>query len=314
MGNIRLSYSDSNGDGAVEASEIREEKHYYPFGLQHKGYNNVTNGTHYPYGFNGKEEQQELDLNWLDFGARNYDATLGRWMNIDPLADAQYAYSPYHYAYNSPIMYNDPTGMIGESITTNVINEDTGETYWIDDGFNFDFYVSADDFATIQEEGAIPKELRSKHLRAFLKEVGREMKKQQEDNWLSKLLHFFFYDDIGDGMVAVSQSQYGKAALSIAAGKLKKLRGLKKWVKTNKGKKIPGTKKGGVTFSNDSRGGGQVLPKKDANGNPITYKEYDINSAPKPGQTRGAERMVVGSDGKAYYTDNHYKTFTEIKD
>ena len=52
LGNIRLSYSDSNGDGSVETSEIREEKHYYPFGLKHKGYNNSTNGTEYPYNLN----------------------------------------------------------------------------------------------------------------------------------------------------------------------------------------------------------------------------------------------------------------------
>ncbi|MEM9686246.1 MAG: RHS repeat-associated core domain-containing protein, partial [Bacteroidota bacterium] len=224
-------------------SEIVEEKNYYPFGLQHKGYNSVVTGTHYPYGFGGKEENEELELNWHDFGARNYQADLGRWMNVDPLADAQYAYSPYHYAYNSPIMYNDPTGMIGESITTNVINEDTGETYWINDGFNFDFYVSADDFATIQEEGVIPKELRSKHLRAFLKEVGKEMKKQKEDNWLSNLLHFFFYDDIGDGIINSAEGKYGAAALAIFLGKLKKGKKgynlVKKLLKHGKGKRLP---------------------------------------------------------------------------
>ena len=40
LGNIRLSYSDSDGDGAITAStEIIEENNYYPFGLKHKGYN-----------------------------------------------------------------------------------------------------------------------------------------------------------------------------------------------------------------------------------------------------------------------------------
>ena len=55
------------------------------------------------------------------------------------------------------------------------------------------------------------------------------------------------------------------------------------------------------------------MPRKDANGNPITYREYDINPAPQNGATRGNERMVVGSDGKAYYTRDHYKTFEEFK-
>ena len=67
------------------------------------------------FGFGGKELSEELGLNWHDFSARNYDASLGRWMNIDPLADSFYEWSPYNYSYNSPIMFNDPTGMGPES-------------------------------------------------------------------------------------------------------------------------------------------------------------------------------------------------------
>ena len=110
LGNVRLSYADANGDGVVEASEIRSEKNYYPFGLLQRGYNNQTQGTYYPYGFNGKEENDELDLKWLDFGARNYDAALGRWMNIDPLAEDMRRHSPYNYAFDNPIYFIDPDG------------------------------------------------------------------------------------------------------------------------------------------------------------------------------------------------------------
>ncbi|WP_180957938.1 RHS repeat domain-containing protein [Psychroflexus sp. MES1-P1E] len=88
LGSIRLSYSDSDKNGSINANtDIIEEKNYYPFGLEHKGYNNVVNGTDHLYGFGGKEENTELGLEWLDFGARNYDAALGRWMNLDPLAE-----------------------------------------------------------------------------------------------------------------------------------------------------------------------------------------------------------------------------------
>jgi len=112
LGNVRVSYSDSNGDGVVDVNEILSEKNYYPFGLTHRGYNNQTQGTYYPYGFGGKEEQQELDLNWLDFSARNYDPALGRWMNIDLLADAngQIHNAPYNYALNNPVVLTDPDG------------------------------------------------------------------------------------------------------------------------------------------------------------------------------------------------------------
>lgn len=67
--------------------------------------------------------------------------------------------------------------------------------------------------------------------------------------------------------------------------------------------------KGGKKFQNDGRGGGEFLPTKDNSGSPISYKEYDVNPFQK-GVNRGGERIVVGSNGKAYYTSNHYETFT----
>jgi len=112
LGNIRLSYKDKNQndpDLSVDL-EILEENNCYPFGLRHKGYNNVVNGTHHPYTFGGKEEQEELGLNWHDFHTRNYDASLGRWMNIDPLAQDYFNNSPYNYVANTPLIAYDPDG------------------------------------------------------------------------------------------------------------------------------------------------------------------------------------------------------------
>jgi len=87
---------------------------YYPFGLKQKGYNNVVssngNGLAQAYRFGGKEQNQELGLEWYDFGARNYDASIGRWMNLDPLAELMRRHSPYTYAFDNPIFYLDPDG------------------------------------------------------------------------------------------------------------------------------------------------------------------------------------------------------------
>ena len=86
------------------------------FGLKHKGYNNVVssngNSVAQRWKFGGKEYNEELGLDWYDFSARNYDPALGRWMNIDPLAEHpnQIQNTPYHYALNNPILYDDPDG------------------------------------------------------------------------------------------------------------------------------------------------------------------------------------------------------------
>lgn len=131
LGNVRLSYSDKNGDNEIQSSsEIIEETNYYPFGLTHKGYNqkNDVLMKDYKYQYNGKEKQEELGLNYYDYGARNYDAAIGRWMNMDPMVEQMRSQTPYNYAFNNPIRFIDPDGMWADEFES---DSDTEVDGWI---------------------------------------------------------------------------------------------------------------------------------------------------------------------------------------
>ncbi len=115
LGNVRLSYTDTDASGDISQDEIIQENHYMPFGLKMRGFNNVVNSNGNSVAekrmFGGKEYNEELGLNWYDITARNYDPALGRWMNLDPKAEEMRRHSPYNYAFNNPIYFLDPDGM-----------------------------------------------------------------------------------------------------------------------------------------------------------------------------------------------------------
>ena len=165
LGNVRISYADTNVDGVIDpTTEIIEENNYYPFGMKIRGYNNVVssngNSTAQKFKYNGVELEESLGLNLYEMKYRHYDPAIGRWLLIDPRVENLYELTPYNAFLNDPIRYSDPDGDIppqliagliggiweyGSQVYDNYQNGDTG----------FDAWVGNVDFADVTTEAVV---------------------------------------------------------------------------------------------------------------------------------------------------------------
>ncbi len=114
-GSARIRFMDKNGDKQVSIDpadeEVVQENHYYPFGMNLEGtdFLNPLNPKN-RYRYTGQEKIDEGDLGWYDYGARWYDPSVGRMMQVDPMAEYLYGHTPYNSMLNNPIRFTDPNG------------------------------------------------------------------------------------------------------------------------------------------------------------------------------------------------------------
>ena len=103
---------------------ILEETHYYPFGLTMAGISSKALAFGSPqnkYKFNGGNELQSAEfsdgsgLELFDAVNRLYDPQIGRFWQVDELAEANWEESPYAFAHNNPTLFNDPLGLDPET-------------------------------------------------------------------------------------------------------------------------------------------------------------------------------------------------------
>jgi RHS repeat-associated protein len=128
---------------------------YDPWGLQLPTLSETTTaGPVNRYTYNGKEEQGDLGL--LDYGARLYDPSIGRWNGVDGFAEKYFDQSTFTYVHNTPINAVDPDGRL--VIFVNGQHDNTpGEVYWGRDAgyFNEAVMNRLKDHNDIYYDGAI---------------------------------------------------------------------------------------------------------------------------------------------------------------
>ena len=103
-------FADLNGDNEVDETEILQQNHYYPFGMNMEG---MWPGGTNKYQYNGKEIDNDFGLDWYHYGARMYDPAIARFTGVDPIADQFPNLSPFNYASNDPIKNIDLYGLQG---------------------------------------------------------------------------------------------------------------------------------------------------------------------------------------------------------
>lgn len=77
-----------------------------PFGMRLAGLS-TNSGNDNKHLYNGKELEDDFNLNWYYYGARYYDPQLGRWLQVDP---ANEFHSAYVYCHNNPVNFVEPDG------------------------------------------------------------------------------------------------------------------------------------------------------------------------------------------------------------
>jgi RHS repeat-associated protein len=120
LGNVLAAISDKRYGVSADDStvtyynpEIVSANDYYPFGMMQPGRSYTeANVGNYRYGFNGKENDNEVKGlgNQIDYGNRIYDPRIARWSSLDPSQSKYPSEAPYAYVSGNPIIYTDPEG------------------------------------------------------------------------------------------------------------------------------------------------------------------------------------------------------------
>ena len=114
VGNVRVSFfKDASGNAVID-----KRTDYYPFGLEHQNGVNPSITPSYRYGFQKQEKQEETG--WSSFKWRNYDPSIGRFFNVDPLSEKYDYQSHYNFSENRVVDAKELEGLEAKKVNKEV--------------------------------------------------------------------------------------------------------------------------------------------------------------------------------------------------
>jgi len=128
-----------------EESNVVQTDSFFPFGLTFNSYQRST-AVPNKFQFQGQETQDDLGLNWVQFKWRNHDPAIGRFFNIDPLAEDYYYNSPYAFSENKVVAHVELEGLESVYIFDQANRPDDNGTQGT--SYTAEIYV-------VQEDGAV---------------------------------------------------------------------------------------------------------------------------------------------------------------
>jgi RHS repeat-associated protein len=109
VGNIRLAFfKDASGNPSIDRATD-----FYPFGLEFGGDSglNISGSISPTYTYSYQKQEKQFDTGWSSFKWRNYDPTMGRFFNIDPLSEKYDYQSHYNFSENRVIDARELEGL-----------------------------------------------------------------------------------------------------------------------------------------------------------------------------------------------------------
>jgi RHS repeat-associated protein len=112
LGNVRVSFIDSNNDNMISNDEVTGKTDYYAFGmkLESPWKPTIDFGDKNRLSYISKELVTEMNYNNLLFGARDFDPAICRFKVLDAFSANYISHSGFAYGLNNPIKLLDPDG------------------------------------------------------------------------------------------------------------------------------------------------------------------------------------------------------------